>query len=115
MLRIDRGKAGSVTTLRLQGDLDEGSVPELRITLLDLLRDGDCNLVVNLTGVAFVSYMGVGILVERLRQFRTAGGDIKLAGMNLYTQRLFRMVGVTSLFETFDTEAQAVRVYQQAA
>jgi hypothetical protein len=40
---------------------------------------------------------------------------MKLVGVNLYTERLFRMVGVTRVFETFATEAQAIQTYQRAA
>ena len=46
---------------------------------------------------------------------RAGGGDLKLTGVNLYTERLFRMVGVTNVFETFATEAQAVQAFAEAA
>jgi hypothetical protein len=36
-------------------------------------------------------------------------------GLNVYTQRLFRMTGVTSLFETYDNEMDAIREYKKAA
>ena len=52
--------------------------------------------------------MGVGVLVERLRQFRNYNGDMKLIGLNLYTQRLFRMAGVTTLFDTYSAENEAI-------
>ncbi len=115
MLHVDTVVSGPVTMLRLDGDIDEQGVAELRKALVDCLRVKRHNVVVNMTGVKFISYMGVGILVERLRQFRSGHGDMKLVGLNLYTQRLFRMIGVTSLFETYDSEAQAIQVYQQAA
>lgn len=115
MVQIERLQLGDVTVLRIEGDLDEDGVPELRMALVNCLRDGSHNLVVNLEGMRFISYMGVGVLVERLRQFRSENGDMKLVGLNLYTQRLFRMSGITRLFQAFDNEAQAVEVYQEAA
>jgi hypothetical protein len=54
-------------------------------------------------------------MVERLRKLRNLGGDVKLVSINLYTERLFRMVGVTSLFEAYDSESQAIGVFQEAA
>ena len=115
MVQIERLQLGDVTVLRIEGDLDEDGVPELRIALVNCLRDGSHNLVVNLEGMRFISYMGVGVLVERLRQFRNESGDMKLVGLNLYTQQLFRMSGITRLFEAFDNEEQAIQVYQEAA
>ena len=39
---------------------------------------------------------------------------MKLVGLNLYTQRLFRMTGVTSLFDFYDTEVDAIGEYRGA-
>jgi anti-anti-sigma factor len=79
------------------------------------LADQRYNVVVNLSGVKFVSYMGLGVLVERLRQLRSHDGDLKLTGVNLYTQRLIRMVGAKSVFEIFEVESQAINQFRKAA
>lgn len=115
MLNIEKEVRDDVTIIRVIGDVDEGGVKDLRIALVNCLRDNGYNVVVNLSGMKFISYMGVGVLVERLRQFRSYNGDMKLVGLNLYTQRLFRMTGVTNLFETFETEAQAMGRKTKAA
>lgn len=115
MLDVERIQAEDVDVLRLDGDIDEDGAKELRIALTSCLRDNVSNVVLNMTEVKFISYMGVGILVERLRQFRSEGGDLKLVGLNLYTKRLFRMVSVNKLFDIYDQEDQALQQYQQAA
>ena len=115
MLKIEREQMGRVAVLRLYGDVDEGSVEELRMALVGCLREEYYDIVLNLSGMKFISFMGVGVLVERLRQFRLGGGDMKLVGPNLYTERLLRMSGCTTLFETFDSEPAVMRMYQEAA
>jgi anti-sigma B factor antagonist len=114
-MNIERTDKGAITILRLEGDIDELGMNKLRIGLMDCLHDQRYHVVVNMTKVKFVSYMGVGVLVERLRQLRTNGGDMKLAGVNLYTQRLFRMASVHKVFETYESEVQALQAYQEAA
>lgn len=115
MLTVDKYENGMVTVLRLEGDIDEDGMNVLRLSLMECIQANRCNVVVNMTAVKFVSYMGVGVLVERLRQLRSASGDLKLTGVNLYTERLFRMVGVTNVFDTFATEALAVQAFAEAA
>jgi len=115
MLRVDTSAMGPVSVIRLEGDIDEDGATDLRIALVACLRDNHFNVVVNLSGVRFVSFMGVGILVERLRQFQAYEGDMKLVGLNLYTERLFRSSGVTRLFTTYKTEEEAIQEYRQAA
>jgi anti-sigma B factor antagonist len=114
-MKVERMDTGAVSVLCLNGDLDEGGVGELQTALYECFTQERLNLVLNLAEVRFISYLGVGVLVERLRKVRALGGDIKIVGMNLYAERLFRMVGVGSLFETFDSEAQAIGVFQAAA
>ncbi|MCL4854804.1 MAG: STAS domain-containing protein [Bryobacteraceae bacterium] len=114
-MNVERTDIGAVTVLRLEGDIDETGVDALRTALYECINDGRSKLVLNLSSIRFISYMGVGVLVERLRKLRAHGGDMKLVGINLYTQRLFRMVGVQSLFDTFESETQALGVYQEAA
>lgn len=115
MLNIETRRADDVTIVRVEGEVDEDGVRQLRIALVNCLRNNGYNVVVNLSGMQFISYMGVGVLVERLRQFRSYEGDMKLVGLNLYTQRLFRMTGVTSLFDVYESEADAIREYREAA
>ena len=115
MLKIETQKAENIAIVRVDGEVDEDGVRQLRIALVNCLRDNGYNVIVNLSGMKFISYMGVGVLVERLRQFRSYDGDMKLVGLNLYTQRLFRMTGVTSLFDVYETEADAIREYREAA
>lgn len=114
-MHIERTDHGNVTVLRLEGNLDEGGIDAIRESLLECLSQGRFNLIINLHKVRFFSYMGVGILVERLRKCRSANGDLKLVGMNLCADRLFRMVGISSLFETYESEPQAIAVFQEAA
>ncbi len=115
MLKVDRCDTGKVTILRLSGDIDEYGIGLLRSQFMSCMRENRSHIVVNMCGVQFISYMGVGVLVERLRQCRNNQGDMKLVGINLYAERLFRTVGVTKLFQTFESENQALHAYQDAA
>ena len=114
-MNIERYEMGSVTILRLDGNIDEIGMDDLRLALMKCIQDERCNVVVNMANVKFVSYMGVGVLVERLRQLRTAGGDLKLSDVNMYTQRLFRMSGVTKVFSCHASEQEAVQASRKAA
>ena len=115
-MNIDRIDMGGVTVLRLEGDLDDGEgVGALRIALLDCIRERRYRVVVDMSGSGYISYMGIGVLVERLRLLRQHGGDLKLSGVNLYTERVFRLSGVSSVLCTCATEAAAIQGLREAA
>lgn len=103
---------GDVTVVRVIGDI-RGIKDErkLRVTFVN------CNsykVVVNLSQMKLLSYMGVGIFMEYMRKFRFYDGDMKLVGMNINAQRLFRMLDVARFFKTFDSEAEAIESFNKA-
>jgi anti-sigma B factor antagonist len=112
---IDRYEMGAVTILRLDGNIDGPDVDDLRLALAHCIKDERCNVVINMTNVKFTSYLGVGVLVERVRQLRAYNGDLKLCNVNTYTQRLFRMSAVTKVFATFASEPEAIQAFRKAA
>jgi len=115
VMNIDRIDMEGVTVLRLEGDLDDGDgVEALRVALLDCIREKRYQLVVDLSDTGYLSYMGIGVLVERLRLLHQHGGDMKLSGVNLYTERIFRLSGVSSLLNVCDTEASAIQGLREA-
>ena len=115
MMAVERIEQGAVTVLRLEGDIDEDGINVLRVSLLTCIKERRSRVVVNMSDVRYVSFMGLGVLVERLRQLRQLGGDLKLANVNLYTKRVIKMAGASSVFEAFDSEIQAVQGFREAA
>jgi len=114
-MALERVEIGQATVIRVYGDLDDGVVQELRQELYACLCEGRANVILNCHAVGRVSYMSLGIIVERLRRFRSIQGDIKLVGVNTCMQRLFRMAGIKALFDVFETETQALEGFKQAA
>ena len=53
MLNIEKVRQGNVTIIRVSGDVDEDGVKELRIALVNCLRDNGYNVIVNLSGMKF--------------------------------------------------------------
>lgn len=114
-MMTERYESGNVTVVRCTGDMDEEGSNALRLALNGCLQDQRRCVVVNLEKVNYTSYLGIGLLVERLRQFRACRGDLKLSNVNLYTQRLMRMASVLRLFQMCESEAQAIESFRKAA
>jgi anti-anti-sigma factor len=101
--------------LRPTGDVDLDGVNKLRLSLLQCIKEKRANIVVNFQGIRYISYLGVGVLLERMRQCRTAGGDLRLSGLNLHARRTLQMASVESLFMICESETQALESFRQAA
>jgi anti-anti-sigma factor len=99
-----------VTILELKGELSPESASQVRAILGDCMRSGRSNIVVDLEGVSDISYVGIGVLVERLRQVRARNGDIKLVSPTRWMRRVFSVVGA-NVFEMYDSVEASLRSF----
>jgi len=114
-MEIQRTDMGPVTVLRPMGEIDLEGVNALRVTLLECIKEKRVNVVVNCAGIRNISYLGVGVLVERMRQLRASGGDLRLAELNLCVRQILHMAGIATMFNICETETQALESFREAA
>ncbi len=111
-LTIVERQIDDVTVLALTGQilLDDGDLVFGR-RIRDLVDRGCVKIVVDLSGVTYIDSSGVGMLVGKLKSVRERGGDIRLLHVTTRGQRLFGMLKILTVFETFEDEAQALRSF----
>jgi anti-sigma B factor antagonist len=103
-----------VSVLKVSGDLDTSTSKFLKKVLTDMIEEEHYNIVVDMQKVVQINYMGVGTLLERLRQVRRLSGDLKLARLNRITRKALSMVGASKVFETYDTEEGAIASFSES-
>lgn len=103
-----------VSVLKVSGDLDTSTSKFLKQILTDMIEEEHYNIVVDMQKVIQINYMGVGTLLERLRQVRRLRGDLKLARLNRITRKALSMVGASKVFETYDTEESAIASFSRS-
>ena len=91
------------------------SVETMRQLLGDYIHDGKTHIVVDMGEVSHIGYQGLGTLVERLRQARSRGGDLKLCRPSGYIRKMFEMVGAERVFDTYESEWAALASFGMQA
>ena len=111
-LSLVERQVDDVTVLVLTGQilLDDGDLMYGR-KIRDLVDRGRVKIVVDLAGVTYIDSSGVGMIVGKLKSVRENGGDIRLLHVTTKGQRLFGMLKILTIFETFYDEAEAVRSF----
>ena len=94
--------------LRLAGDVDVATAPRLRERLVELVTDGPPNVVVDLSGVAFIDSMGLGALVGGLKRARAHDGDLRLAGASDHVAKVLAITRLDQAFVVADTADSAI-------
>ncbi|MEU4535098.1 STAS domain-containing protein [Streptosporangium sp. NPDC023825] len=113
--QVQSWRVGPVRVLRLVGELDAVTVPDVAVKLDEaLLTFEDLLLVVDLTQVTFIASVGVGVLV-RMRQNvqRRQGRLIVVLPAQGRARRLFELMRMVDHFEVRLTLPEAVRALRQ--
>jgi anti-sigma B factor antagonist len=84
-------------TVRVSGEVDLASAPELREAIAKLAADRPPLVVVDLTDVPFLDSSGLGAIAGGLKLQRPHGGRLEVRGARPTLRRIFEVAGLALL------------------
>jgi anti-sigma B factor antagonist len=115
-MQIEERAVGDVVVLDLKGKITLGEGDELlKDKVNSLVNQGHKKIILNLAEVPYIDSAGLGEVVRTYTTVSRQGGSLKL--LNL-TKRITDLLSITKLltvFETFDSENEAVRSFSASA
>jgi anti-sigma B factor antagonist len=113
-MQIAERESGAVTVLDLSGKITLGEDGNLlKDKLQSLLHQNKKNILFNLAQVSYVDSAGLGAIVSAYTTVTREGGTLKLANVTKKLQDLLSITKLLTVFETFDSEDEAVRSYKK--
>ncbi|MFC3996591.1 STAS domain-containing protein [Nocardiopsis sediminis] len=91
------------TLLRLDGEIDIATAPELRTRLLKALRPGTPLAVIDMGGVSFCGAAGIAVLVDVRHRAIVLGLPLRLTGLRPQVARILHLTGLDQGFEIHPT------------
>src|SRR5262245_38888135 len=71
---------GDATVLRIEGELDAVTNPDVRPTLDRLVNEGHRTIVVDLSALRLIDSSGIGGIVSLYKRILAAGGKVTVTG-----------------------------------
>lgn len=103
---------GTVAIMDVKGRVTFGEGAELlRDKVNSLLHQGHRNLLLNLANVDYLDSAGLGEIVGTFATVRRHGGTMKLLGLTSRIRDLLSITKLLTVFEAFDSEAEATRSF----
>ena len=102
-----------VSVLRVSGYVDTTTSPDLERRLQALLREKRFHIVVDLSGVEYISSAGWGIFISEIREIREQGGDLKLAGMIPDVREVFDLLEFENILKSYPDADLAIASFGQ--
>ncbi|HET6534481.1 MAG TPA: STAS domain-containing protein [Actinoplanes sp.] len=101
-----------VAVLRLRGELDADTAPQLHATLADLLERPVPRIVVDLSDLKFCDSVGLSAFVTSKQVITARGGWLSFAGANPFLVNLMETVGLSRYFAIFPEVDDAIAAAQ---
>lgn len=106
-LEISTTREEKACIVRVAGEVDVYTSPQLKTALLDAVGESCQAIIVDLDQVGFIDSSGLGVLVGALRRSREAGGDLRIVSTRETVVKIFRITGLDRVFPIYPTLDEA--------
>jgi anti-sigma B factor antagonist len=107
-MKTEVSHENGVTVLTVSGSVDALTAAELSSVIGDQIAEGRVQLVMDLTGLEFMSSAGLRTLLGAVKETRSNGGDLRIASSNPGIDKVLKMSGFQNIAKVFTTSGDAV-------
>ncbi|MDH3217051.1 MAG: STAS domain-containing protein [Candidatus Krumholzibacteria bacterium] len=108
-------KNEDVSVIKISGYIDTTTARELESALANLLAKGNYKIVLDLSGVTYISSAGWGIFIGEIKEIRNHGGDLKLAAMVGDVFEVFQLLEFQSILEAYPSTQDAREAFAKSS
>ena len=115
-MQISERAIGDVIVVDLKGKITLGEGDEmLKDKVNSLVNQGYRKIILNLADVPYIDSAGLGEIVRTYTTVSRQGGSLKLLNLTKKITDLLAITKLLTVFETFDSEDEAVRSFSASA
>lgn len=97
-----------VTIVAFAGNLDSATAPLAQQALDGILASGGRKIVVDFTGLDYISSAGLRVLLGAAKRLGGGAGGLRLFGLNETVGEVFQISGFSTILAVCATEAEAL-------
>ena len=112
-MNVTTEQAGGVSILHVEETrLMYPVLADFTSAVTDLVAAGRRDILVDLSRVTYVDSAAIGCLMDLYRQVSSAGGHLKLSGVQKRVETMLTMTGAQNFIEIHPDESSAVKSFQ---
>jgi anti-sigma B factor antagonist len=101
-MEIEKQIQGGRCVVEVKGRLDAVTSVELDQSLSQTIEDGNLDIVLNLTGLEYISSAGLRIFLVVAKKLKALKGDLCLAGLGGNIKEVIEISGFPSIMPCYD-------------
>ncbi len=107
-MNISQTENGTVTIVRIEGNLDTNTAPMALETLRRLTEAGVQGILIDFEALDYISSAGLHVLLITAKNLRGSGGNFRICSLNDTVAEVFKISGFDNLLSVFPSQAQAL-------
>ena len=108
MADVESTRRDDVAVLIVRGNLDAMNMTSLKLAVNAIEDSRMKKVVVDLKALRQIDSSGVGVLVSMFKRVRSAGGQVRFAGVTGQPHAVFKLLGLDKAFDVCGTVEVAV-------
>jgi len=110
---ITQRKKDDIVILSIVGEIDLYNAPEIKDIINKLIEDRNYNVIIDLEQVSYIDSSGIGALISSLSNLKKYQGGLKIINVFASVKKVFELTKLTSFFEIYDSEEEALRHFNR--
>ena len=107
-LTISQSKVGNPAVLKLTGEIDAKTAPDLKLQMELIIGNGSTNIVLDMANLSYISSAGIGVLNATLKFLKEKSGEIVLSGLSKEVKDTMDLMYFTKKIKIFPTVEAAL-------
>src|SRR5260370_21824063 len=107
-------QVGHVSVVEVTGKLTSFESGALRNSIAQLLKEGRKQILLNLSGLAYLDSSGIGDLVHTYMSVIKSGGEMKVVGLTDKVEEILKITQLYQVFQEFQDERAPLERFPQA-
>jgi anti-sigma B factor antagonist len=115
IIRKKPARADDIVIFKPVGFLDAHTFENMEREIKKLFQNEKIfKVVIDLSGLKYISSAGAGVFIGAIGTARDFGGDIVLLSPTMNVREVFDLLGLSTIFSIVDTEEEAVKCFENA-
>lgn len=108
MLSLDKKLENSHHILTLSGEIDASNSVNLDEAILSMVQEGATSILVDGSGLQYISSAGLGVFMSYLEDFMDQGITMKIYGLSPKVFEVFKILGLDQLIPIYSDKVTAL-------
>ncbi|NQU16173.1 MAG: STAS domain-containing protein [Desulfobacteraceae bacterium] len=107
-MEVNIRKEEKALVVSVTGRMDAVSAPDFDTQVEERVDKGETNLVLDLSGLDYISSAGLRSMLTLAKKLKTKEGDLVLFGLQDVVNEVFEVSGFSTIFEIFGSLEEAM-------